>query len=212
MVSAVRGPPHKVGIYALLRTLIMLFPVEREELSFVIALGRGHHLLGARRRSGKTTSAGCSAISSSRASASCWPACRSGSPGGTGGAIFTLHSMVVMTGLYMWQGLAGRLGTFDLSRLGGLLLHSALFSRAVAGAVLRRLRPAAVLRLLAEGRRWPRRPWISAPGGWRRWSSSAASDDHRGQPVFLLAYWRSGRCLAAEGHSGKRAALPCSPC
>jgi multicomponent Na+:H+ antiporter subunit D len=53
-----------------------------------------------------------------------------GSPGGIGGAIFyALHSMVVMTALYMAAGLAGRLaGSFDLNRLGGLYGRSALFS------------------------------------------------------------------------------------
>lgn len=53
-----------------------------------------------------------------------------GSPGGVGGAIFyALHSMIVMTALYMVAGMAGRLaGSFDLNHLGGLYGRSALFS------------------------------------------------------------------------------------
>jgi len=121
----------KVGVYALLRTLVMLFPVEREELSFVIALvGAATMLTGAlgalgqsdiRRLLGYTVISGIGVMLAGLAL---------GSPGGIGGAIFyALHSMVVMTALYMAAGLAGRLaGTFDLNRLGGLHARSALFS------------------------------------------------------------------------------------
>nr|WP_257315063.1 Na+/H+ antiporter subunit D [Shinella pollutisoli] len=121
----------KVGVYALLRTLVMLFPVEREELSFVIALaGAATMLVGAlgalgqsdiRRLLGYTVVSGIGVMLSGLAL---------GSPGGVGGAIFyALHSMVVMTALYMAAGLAGRLsGTFDLNRLGGLHARSAFFS------------------------------------------------------------------------------------
>ncbi|WP_411035127.1 Na+/H+ antiporter subunit D [Shinella sp. BYT-45] len=132
VVSALfAGLLTKVGIYALLRTLVMLFPVEREELSFVIALaGAATMVLGAlgalgqsdiRRMLGYVVVSG---IGTMLAGLSL------GSPGGVGGAIFyALHSMVVMTALYMAAGLAGRLaGTFDLNRLGGLHGRSAPFS------------------------------------------------------------------------------------
>ena len=117
VVSALfAGLLTKVGIYALLRTLIMLFPVEREELSFVIALaGAATMLLGAlgalgqsdiRRLLGYLVISGIGVMLAGLSL---------GSPGGTGGAIFyALHSMVVMTALYMAAGLAGRLaGTAD---------------------------------------------------------------------------------------------------
>ena len=132
VVSALfAGLLTKVGIYALLRTLVMLFPVEREELSFVIALaGAATMLTGAlgalgqsdiRRLTGYTVISGIGVMMAGLAL---------GSPGGIGGAIFyALHSMVVMTGLYMVAGLAGRLaGSFDLHRLGGLYTRSTLFS------------------------------------------------------------------------------------
>jgi multicomponent Na+:H+ antiporter subunit D len=121
----------KVGIYALLRTLIMLFPVEREELSFVIALaGTATMIVGAlgalgnsdiRRVLGYVVISGIGVMLAGLSL---------GSPGGVGGAIFyALHSMVVMTALYMAAGLVGRLaGSFDLNRLGGLYGRSALFS------------------------------------------------------------------------------------
>ncbi|WLR93632.1 Na+/H+ antiporter subunit D [Shinella zoogloeoides] len=132
VVSALfAGLLTKVGIYALLRTLIMLFPIEREELSFVIALaGAATMILGAlgaiaqsdlRRLLGYVVISGIGVMLAGLSL---------GSPGGVGGAIFyALHSMVVMTALYMAVGLAGRLaGSFDLNRLGGLYTRSALFS------------------------------------------------------------------------------------
>lgn len=132
VVSALfAGLLTKVGVYALLRTLIMLFPVEREELSFVIALaGAATMILGAlgalgqsdiRRLIGYVVISGIGVMLAGLSL---------GSPGGIGGAIFyALHSMVAMTALYMAAGLAGRLtGTFDLGRLGGLYGRSALFS------------------------------------------------------------------------------------
>ncbi|RFZ88041.1 Na+/H+ antiporter subunit D [Shinella sp. WSJ-2] len=132
VVSALfAGLLTKVGIYALLRTLVMLFPVEREELSFLIVLvGVATMLLGAlgalgqsdiRRLIGYVVISGIGVMLAGLSL---------GSPGGIGGAIFyALHSMVVMTALYMAAGLAGRLaGSFDLNSLGGLYGRSALFS------------------------------------------------------------------------------------
>jgi len=132
VVSALfAGLLTKVGIYALLRTLVMLFPVEREELSFLIVLvGVATMLLGAlgalgqsdiRRLIGYVVISGIGVMLAGLSL---------GSPGGIGGAIFyALHSMVVMTALYMAAGLAGWLaGSFDLNSLGGLYGRSALFS------------------------------------------------------------------------------------
>ncbi|WP_421577910.1 Na+/H+ antiporter subunit D [Shinella sp. M31] len=132
VVSALfAGLLTKVGIYALLRTLVMLFPVEREELSFVVVLvGVATMLFGAlgalgqsdiRRLIGYVVISGIGVMLAGLSL---------GSPGGIGGAIFyALHSMVVMTALYMAAGMAGRLaGAFDLNALGGLYGRSALFS------------------------------------------------------------------------------------
>lgn len=132
VVSALfAGLLTKVGVYALLRTMVMLFPVEREELSFVIALaGAATIILGAlgaigqsdiRRLLGYVVISGIGIMMAGLSL---------GSPGGVGGAIFyALHSMIVMTALYMVAGMAGRLaGSFDLNHLGGLYGRSALFS------------------------------------------------------------------------------------
>ena len=109
----------------------MLFPVQREELSFLIALvGVATMLFGAlgalgqsdiRRLLGYVVISGIGVMLAGLSL---------GSPGGIGGAIFyALHSMVAMTGLYMAAGLAGRLsGSFDLNCLGGLHTRSALLS------------------------------------------------------------------------------------
>jgi multicomponent Na+:H+ antiporter subunit D len=132
VVSALfAGLLTKVGVYALIRVLVMLFPVEREELSFVMALAAtATMILGAlgaiaqsdiRRLLGYVVISGIGVMLAGISL---------GSPGGVGGAIFyALHSMVVMTALYMAAGLAGRLaGTFDLNGLGGLYTRSALLS------------------------------------------------------------------------------------
>ena len=132
VVSALfAGLLTKVGIYALIRTMVMLFPVEREELSFVIALAAAATMivgvLGAlgqsdiRRLLGYLVISGIGVMLAGIAL---------GGPGGIGGAIFyALHSMVVMTALYMAAGIAGRLGgDFSLHGLSGLYRRSALFA------------------------------------------------------------------------------------
>ncbi len=132
VVSALfAGLLTKVGIYSLLRVMVMLFPVEREELSFVIAVAAvATMILGAlgaigqsdiRRLLGYLVVSGIGVMLAGIAV---------GGPGGVGGAIFyALHSMVVMTALYMASGVAGRLsGTFDLNGAGGLYGRAACFS------------------------------------------------------------------------------------
>ncbi|MDX3928835.1 MAG: Na+/H+ antiporter subunit D [Shinella sp.] len=132
VVSALfAGLLTKVGIYALLRIMVMLFPPEREELSFVVALAAAATMLvgviGAlgqsdvRRLLGYLVVSGIGIMLAGIAI---------GGPGGIGGAIFyALHSMVVMTALYMAAGVANRLaGGFGLHSLGGIYRRSALFS------------------------------------------------------------------------------------
>ena len=203
VVSALfAGLLTKVGIYALLRTLIMLFPVEREELSFVIALaGAATMILGAlgalgqsdiRRLLGYLVISGIGVMLAGLSL---------GSPGGTGGAIFyALHSMVVMTALYMAAGLAGRLaGSFDLARLGGLYTRSALF------AALSLVLFFAVSGLPPFSGFWPKVMVAKAAmdiGAW--WLAAVVfltgflTTIAVGR-VFLLAYWRpAGGALADE--------------
>ncbi|MBD9371482.1 Na+/H+ antiporter subunit D [Rhizobium sp. ARZ01] len=132
VVSALfAGLLTKVGIYALVRVMVMLFPVEREELSFMLAAAAAATMifgaLGAigqsdiRRLLGYLVISGIGVMLAGVAV---------GGPGGVGGALFyALHSMVVMTALYMTAGVAGRIaGSFDLHRSGGIYGRTAFFS------------------------------------------------------------------------------------
>lgn len=132
VVSALfAGLLTKVGIYALVRVMVMLFPVEGEEMSFVLASAAAATMIfgamGAigqsdiRRLLGYLVISGIGVMLAGVAV---------GGPGGVGGAIFyALHSMVVMTALYMAVGVAGRIaGTFDLHSAGGIYGKAAFFS------------------------------------------------------------------------------------
>ncbi|EMS97096.1 monovalent cation/H+ antiporter subunit D [Agrobacterium tumefaciens str. Cherry 2E-2-2] len=121
----------KVGIYSLLRVMVMLFPVEREELSIVIAISAALTMvLGAmgalaqndiRRMLGYIVISGIGYMMAGIAI---------GTPSGVTGAIFyALHSMVLMTALYLAAGHAARLGGgFSLTSLRGLYQQAPWFS------------------------------------------------------------------------------------
>lgn len=121
----------KVGIYALLRVMIMLFPVQREELSFIIAIiAASTMILGAmgalaqndlRRMLGYVVISGIGTMLAGLAI---------GSPSAVSGVIFyALNSVVVMTALYLAFGHAIRLGgASTLSELSGLYAKAPLFS------------------------------------------------------------------------------------
>ncbi|WP_284757627.1 Na+/H+ antiporter subunit D [Agrobacterium sp. fls2-241-TYG-188a] len=121
----------KVGVYALLRVMIMLFPVQREELSLVIAavavLTMLSGALGAlaqndlRRMLGYVVISGIGTMMAGVAI---------GSPSAVGGAVFyALNSVVVMTALYLVIGHAARIGgAWTLSDLSGLYGKAPWFS------------------------------------------------------------------------------------
>lgn len=121
----------KVGIYSLLRVMVMLFPVEREELSIVIAVSAALTMvLGAmgalaqndiRRMLGYIVISGIGYMMAGIAI---------GTPSGVSGAIFyALHSMVLMTALYLAAGHAARLGgSFSITGLSGLYRQAPWFS------------------------------------------------------------------------------------
>ncbi|MGO7167004.1 Na+/H+ antiporter subunit D [Rhizobium leguminosarum] len=132
VVSALfAGLLTKVGIYALIRVMVMLLPVERQELSLVIALAAAATIvvgaLGAlaendiRRLFGYVVISGIGNMLAGVAL---------GGPGGISGAVFyALHSMVLMTALYLAAGeIARRGGGFSLSALGGLYRQSGGFT------------------------------------------------------------------------------------
>ncbi|NTE85738.1 Na+/H+ antiporter subunit D [Agrobacterium rubi] len=121
----------KVGIYALLRVMIMLFPVQREELSFVIAIVASlTMILGAmgalaqndlRRMMGYIVISGIGTMLAGVAI---------GSPSSVGGVVFyALNSVVVMTALYLTIGHAARIGgAWTLTDLSGLYTRAPWFS------------------------------------------------------------------------------------
>ncbi|MBB3947295.1 multicomponent Na+:H+ antiporter subunit D [Rhizobium skierniewicense] len=121
----------KVGIYALLRVMIMLFPVQRDELSLVIAVVAAlTMILGAmgalaqndlRRMMGYIVISGIGTMLAGVAI---------GSPSAVGGVVFyALNSVVVMTALYLTIGHAARIGgAWTMSDLSGLYTKAPVFS------------------------------------------------------------------------------------
>lgn len=196
VVSALfAGLLTKVGIYALIRVTVMLFPVEREELSFVLAIAGALTMivgvLGAlaqtdfRRMLGYLIISGIGSILAGIAV---------GGPGGIGGAIFyALHSMLVMTGLYFASGIAMRLG--DSASIATL---SGLYRRHVGFAALTLMLCFAVSGLPPFSGFWPKVMLVKAAldiGAW--WLAAALllagflTTIATGR-LFLLAYWRDG--------------------
>ncbi|MDO9417309.1 Na+/H+ antiporter subunit D [Pararhizobium sp.] len=183
----------KVGIYALIRTMVMLFPVEREEMSFLIALVAAFTMitgvLGAlaqtdiRRLLGYLVVSGIGMMLAGIAI---------GGPGGIGGAIFyALHSIIVMTALYFTAGIAARIGgTTSIDTLSGLYRPYPLF------AALSLILFLAVCGLPPFSGLWPKIMLVKASidiGAW--WLTgtmlvtSLLTTIAVGR-VWLLAYWR----------------------
>ncbi|CDZ41207.1 Putative monovalent cation/H+ antiporter subunit D [Neorhizobium galegae bv. officinalis] len=183
----------KVGIYSLIRVTIMLFPVEREALSLIVAISAALTMLvgalGAlaqndiRRLVGYVVIAGIGNMMAGVAI---------GTPAAVSGAIlYALHSVVTMTALYLVSGEVGRLGgTWALSGLGGLYRKAPWFSGA-----------SFLLFLAASGLPplsglWPKVALLKASldiGAW--WLAaaillSAFLVTLALARVFLLAFWR----------------------
>ncbi|HVK90934.1 MAG TPA: proton-conducting transporter membrane subunit, partial [Mycoplana sp.] len=131
-----------------------------------------------------------------------------GGPGGVGGALFyALHSMVVMTALYMTAGIAGRLGgTFDLNAAGGIYGRAAYFSALSLVLFL------AVSGLPPFSGFWPKVMVVKAAidiGAW--WLAAAVLGSGLltmiavGR-VWTLAYWRPA-ARSAESEAPRASAL-----
>ena len=213
VVSALfAGLLTKVGVYALIRIMVMLLPVEREQLSLLIAAaGAATVVVGAlgalaqddiRRLLGYVVISGIGNMLIGVAL---------GTAGGLSGAVFyAVHSMVLMTALYLLAGQAASLGgSFSLAGLGGLYRRNGAF----AGLSL-------VLFFAACGLPpfsgfWPKVILVKASidvGAW--WLAAAIlvggflTTIVFGR-VFLLAYWRPAASGSeAAGPIGWRAALP----
>ncbi|MDI7861294.1 Na+/H+ antiporter subunit D [Rhizobiaceae bacterium n13] len=129
VVSAVfAGLLTKVGVYALIRVMVMLLPAEREELSLMIVVAAVATMLtgaaGALAQNDVRRLLGYLVISGI---GSMLAGVALGGPGGISGAIFyALHSIVLMTALYMAAGLAARIsGSYSLESLGGIYRQNA---------------------------------------------------------------------------------------
>ncbi len=137
----------KVGAYALMRVLIMLLPVQQtafaDAVLVVAMLTMITGSLGAlaqsdiRRLLGYLVISGIGVIIAgvglAAASGPVVPGAaatlRGAEPALAGAIIYALHSMVVMTGLYLLAGLVGRAGgTFEIARLGGLYARRPLLA------------------------------------------------------------------------------------
>ena len=132
VVSALfAGLLTKVGIYALIRTLVMLFPEQRDALAGVIAVvAVATMLLGTlgalaqtdyRRLLGYLVVSGIGIMLAGLALAS--------TEALSAAIFYAAHSIVVMTALYMAAGIAARVGqTFSIVALGGLYRSHVLFA------------------------------------------------------------------------------------
>ncbi|MBR0556490.1 Na+/H+ antiporter subunit D [Ciceribacter sp. L1K23] len=194
VVSALfAGLLTKVGVYALLRIMVTLFPVEREELSFVIAvLAAFTMVLGAlgalaqsdlRRMLGFVVISGIGYLLAGVAI---------GAVGSLSAALFyALHSIVLMTALYFVAGEARQLGgSYSLVALGGLWRTAPAFA-AVSLALF-----FAASGLPPFSGFWPKALLVKASidiGAW--WLAASilvagfVTTIAFGR-VFLLAYWR----------------------
>jgi multicomponent Na+:H+ antiporter subunit D len=211
VVSALfAGLLTKVGIYALIRVTVMLFPVEREEMSFVVALAGALTMivgvLGAlaqtdfRRILGYLIVSGIGSILAGVAV---------GGPGGIGGAIFyALHSMLVMTGLYFASGIAMRLGASA-----SILTLAGLYRRHAGFAALTLMLCFAVSGLPPFSGFWPKVMLVKAAldiGAW--WLAAALlltgflTTIVTGR-LFLFAYWRDAADCSGEAAAVSAASL-----
>jgi multicomponent Na+:H+ antiporter subunit D len=132
VVSALFGALlTKVGIYSLIRVVVMLMPVESEKLSFVLAiLAAATMVLGAlgaiaqadtRKLLGFIVISGIGYMLAGIAIG--------GMQGISATIFYALHSMLLMAALYFVIGIAGRLGgTFALHGLAGLYRRAPAFS------------------------------------------------------------------------------------
>jgi multicomponent Na+:H+ antiporter subunit D len=199
----------KIGIYALLRTLVMILPVERLALSGVIEwIAIATMILGAmgalaqndvRRMFGFLVISGVGVMLSGLAI---------GSPSSlTGTTLYAVHSMLVMAALYLLAGAINEAGgSFLLTQLGGIYRASPLLTAfafllflAVAG-----LPPGAGL--------WPKVMLAKASIDAGIWSLAAAillsgflTTIAIGR-VFILAFWRDD-AGGAEGSPVSAATL-----
>jgi multicomponent Na+:H+ antiporter subunit D len=202
-VSAIfAGLLTKVGAYALLRLLVMLLPAQRDLYSEVlVAVAIATMITGVlgalaqsdlRRMLGFMVISGIGLILAGLAI---------GSPGGIAGAIFyAVHSMVVVTALYLASGMAGRIGaSFEMRDLGGLYLASPLLAALFLVLVF------AVAGLPPFSGFWPKVVLTQAALVEGRWWLAAAIlltgflTTVAGGRAFIQSFWRGGPVGTPDG-------------
>lgn len=190
----------KIGIYALLRTLGMLFPAERLELSGAIGwVAVATIILGAmgalaqtdiRRMIGFLVISGVGLMLAGLAVGN--------AAGFSGAALYATHSMLAMAALYLLAGLMKeRGGSFSLDRLSGLYRSSPLLAGLALVLFL------AVAGLPPGSGLWPKimlvKASIDAGNGWLAGAiltGGILTTLALGR-VFALAFWRNGEASEA---------------
>ncbi|MBC7311940.1 MAG: Na+/H+ antiporter subunit D [Rhizobium sp.] len=218
VVSALfAGLLTKVGVYALLRVMVMLLPVEREALSLVIAIAAALTMvLGAmgalaqsdiRRFLGFVVVSGIGYMLAGAAIA--------GTAGLSAAIFYALHSIVLMTALYLLAGEAARRGgSYRLESLSGLWAAAPAF----AGLSLALFFAGSGLPPFSGF--WPKAMLVKASldiGAW--WLAGSIliagflTTIAFGR-LFLLAYWRPAPVAAVavgEGTPAADAAVSAAP-
>ena len=203
VVSALfAGLLTKVGIYALLRVMVMIFAAERAELAFIIAVIAAATMifgvLGAlaqsdiRRLMGFLVVSGIGSMLAGIA--------LSGELGLSGTLFYAVHSMVVMAGLYLAAGIIVRTsGEHDMRKLGGHYSASPLFA---AGFLVLAL---AVSGLPPFSGFWPKLMIVrGAIAGGAEWLAAAILltgllTSIAIVRVWAFAFWRGGPEGARDG-------------
>ncbi len=193
----------KVGIYSLIRVVVMMFPVEQEVLSLPLALvAAATMVLGALGALAQTDTRKLLGFLVISGIGSMLTGIAIGGLQGLSATLFyTLHSIVLMAALYFVIGQAGRMaGSFSLSTLSGIYRAAPLFSFVSLALFF------AASGLPPFSGFWPKAMLLKAAldiGAW--WL--AASILVAGfittiaiVRVFLLAYWRSNPDRPVEGH------------
>jgi multicomponent Na+:H+ antiporter subunit D len=192
----------KIGVYALLRTLVMLFPPEREALSELIAwVAAATMLLGIlgalaqsdiRRILGFVVISGIGVMLAGLAV---------GSPLGLSGTIlYAVHSMLATTALYLLAGMMKEAGgSYSIGMLGGLYLRLPMLAALALMLIL------SVSGLPPFFGLWPKVMLVKASLDGAAWwlalailASSLLTILALGR-VFILAFWRDGQVQLSGG-------------
>lgn len=204
----------KVGIYALLRVLIMLFPLQRQELSlvigFVAVITMVLSALGMLAQNDMRRMAGFAVI---LGIGNMLAGIATGTVAGLSGTVFyAVHSIIAMTALYLVIGRAASLsGAWTLSAAGGIYRQSPGFALLSLALFL------AVAGLPPFSGLWPKIMLVKASldiGAW--WLSGGIllsgflATIALGR-VFLLAFWRPAVTQAPVAPSRRRVFLDSVP-